>query len=61
MRWLDRLLGRRPEGEAEAERAETRSAQAPEERSKADLLEEEAHEQRDDEVVREPRLPPGMG
>jgi hypothetical protein len=65
MGWLDNLWRRR-QGEAtdpERERAEARTED--EERmsksEQADALEEEAHRHRDEEIFREPRIPPGTG
>jgi hypothetical protein len=56
MSWLDRLLGREPKAEAAAE-VDTRDVD-----SEADLLEEEAAAERDENVVdRNPHLPPGTG
>lgn len=61
MGWLDNLWRRRQDRatETEADRAaEQTSAVEP---TEADLLEEEAHAQRDEAILREPRLPPGVG
>jgi hypothetical protein len=65
MGWLDNLWRRRqgrttetPEDNAKAgaSEGETRS-----EEEEADLLEEDAHRFRDEEIFREPRIPPGTG
>jgi hypothetical protein len=59
MGWLDKLLGRRRE--PEAERVETRTSEATdEELEAADRLEEEIAAQRDENALRNP-LPPGTG
>lgn len=55
MSWLDRLLGRESKTEAAAE-VDTRDVD-----SEADLLEERVAAERDEEVLRNPRLPPGTG
>jgi hypothetical protein len=68
MGWLDNLLRRR-QGRttaAEADRAQARAAEREAripggEADKADVLEEEAHRARDEEIFREPRKPPGTG
>ena len=66
MGWLDNLWRRRQGDSTETERdtaesrARAREARRPES-DKADELEERAHQHRDDEVFREPRLPPGTG
>jgi hypothetical protein len=66
MGWLDNLWRRRQgrttetprdTADARAEDAERRKA----EKSEADLLEERAHLHRDEEILREPRKPPGTG
>jgi hypothetical protein len=64
MGWLDNLWRRRQGRTTENERdtAEARAKESkPDETSEADLLEEEAHRNRDDEIFREPRIPPGTG
>jgi len=58
MGWLDRLLGRRQE--SEAERAEAGTPAASEAETEADLLEEEVAEERDENAFRGP-TPPGTG
>jgi hypothetical protein len=64
MGWLDNLWRRRQGGTTETERdtAEARTAeQKRDEAEEADLLEEDAHRFRDEEIFREPRIPPGTG
>jgi hypothetical protein len=56
MGWLDRLLGRRRE--PDAERAEARTPAASEEVSEADVLEEEVAEARDKDALENPH--PGV-
>jgi hypothetical protein len=58
MSWLDRLLGRRRE--PEAERVEARTPAATEDEAKADVLEEEVAETRDESALRN-HPPPGTG
>jgi hypothetical protein len=63
MGWLDNLWRRRQGGapDTERERAEARTEEDERlsEREEADALEEEAHRHRDEEIFREPRIPPG--
>jgi hypothetical protein len=65
MGWLDNLWRRRQSGatDTERERADVRSEEEdrPSQREEADALEEEAHRHRDEEIFREPRIPPGTG
>jgi hypothetical protein len=64
MGWLDNLWRRRQESTTDAERdaAEARANEARhDDTDEADLLEEQAHRNRDDEIFREPRIPPGTG
>ena len=68
MGWLDNLWRRRQGRTTETPRdtAEVRAAEAEAERPRgevdeADELEELAHERRDEQIFREPRLPPGTG
>ncbi len=65
MSWLDNLWRRRQgrTTETEADRIETRASEREAKKPTAaevDVLEERAHEHRDEEILREPRLPPGM-
>jgi hypothetical protein len=64
MGWLDNLWRRRQGRTTETPR-DTAEAQAEQKRSDrgdvADELEEEAHRLRDEEIYREPRIPPGTG
>jgi hypothetical protein len=64
MGWLDNLWRRRQGRTTETPR-DTAEAQAKQRRSDredvADELEEEAHRLRDEEIYREPRIPPGTG
>jgi hypothetical protein len=64
MGWLDNLWRRRQGRTTETAKdtAEARKAQRPEDKENvADELEEEAHRFRDEEIYREPRIPPGTG
>ena len=65
MGWLDNLWRRRQGGttDSEHDRAETRTEEDDRrsQREEADALEEEAHRHRDEEIFREPRIPPGTG
>jgi hypothetical protein len=64
MGWLDNLWRRRQGRTTETERdtAEARTVEPKlDESEAADLLEEEAHRNRDEEIFREPRIPPGTG
>jgi len=66
MGWLDNLWRRR-QGRATETPEDTAKARASEgetpseEEEEADLLEEDAHRFRDEEIFREPRIPPGTG
>ena len=64
MGWLDNIWRRRqgrttetPEDTARAQREEG----AEDKKRTADELEEDAHRLRDEEIFREPRIPPGTG
>jgi hypothetical protein len=64
MGWLDNLWRRRQGHTTETSEDVARTQQAqqpPDEEMTADELEERAHEHRDDEIFREPRIPPGTG
>jgi hypothetical protein len=65
MGWLDNLWRRRQGQTTETERdraeAQAREEKASSEENEADLLEEDAHRFRDEEIFREPRIPPGTG
>lgn len=65
MGWLDNLWRRRQGRTTETPRdtAEVRAEDAAqrEKKSEADILEERAHLHRDEEILREPRKPPGTG
>jgi hypothetical protein len=65
MGWLDNLWRRRqdPTTDTERERTEAHTDEETrrDEREVADALEEEAHRNRDEEIFREPRIPPGTG
>jgi hypothetical protein len=64
MGWLDNLWRRRQgrTTETPADRAESQKAQKQRDnRATADELEQAAHQHRDDEIFREPRIPPGTG
>jgi hypothetical protein len=65
MGWLDNLWRRRQDTttDTERERAETRTEEESrrDQTDEADILEEEAHRHRDEEIFREPRIPPGTG
>ena len=65
MGWLDNLWRRRqdPTTYPERERAEVHTDEEArrDEKAVADALEEEAHRNRDEEIFREPRIPPGTG
>jgi hypothetical protein len=64
MGWLDNLWRRRQgrTTETPADRAETqRKQKRRDESSTADELEQDAHRFRDEEIYREPRIPPGTG
>jgi hypothetical protein len=65
MGWLDNLWRRRQGGTSDTERdraeARTEEEERVSQREEADALEEEAHRHRDEEIFREPRIPPGTG
>jgi hypothetical protein len=64
MGWLDNLWRRRQGRTTETSEDVARAQQAqqpPDEEMTADELEELAHQHRDDEIFREPRIPPGTG
>ena len=64
MGWLDNLWRRRQGRTTETaeDTAEAQQAQRPgHEEELADDLEEGAHRIRDEEIYREPRIPPGTG
>ena len=65
MGWLDNLWRRRQSGatDTEQQRAEARGEEEERrsQREEADVLEEEAHRHRDEEIFREGRIPPGTG
>jgi hypothetical protein len=64
MGWLDNLWRRRQESTTDAERdaAEARENELKDDdTAEADILEEDAHRFRDEEIFREPRIPPGTG
>ena len=64
MGWLDNLWRRRQGQTTETSEDVARAQQAqqpPEEERAADELEEAAHQHLDDEIFREPRIPPGTG
>jgi hypothetical protein len=67
MGWLDNLWRRRqgratetPEDTAKARARDGEGEKRPD-KEEADLLEEDAHRFRDEEIFREPRIPPGTG
>jgi hypothetical protein len=64
MGWLDNLWRRRQgrttsDEESMVRAHENQSGEG--EQDTADALEEQAHENRDEQVLREPRIPPGTG
>ena len=66
MGWLDNLWRRRARRVTETAEERARSREEEQERRKAerdeaDLLEQRAHQHRDDEIFREPRKPPATG
>jgi len=65
MGWLDNLWRRRQGRTTESgrDKAEARASdeKPSSEVDEADLLEEDAHRFRDEEIFREPRIPPGTG
>jgi hypothetical protein len=63
MGWLDNLWRRRQGRTTSSEEdvAQAQERQKPDESTTADELEEAAHQHRDEEVFREPRIPPGTG
>ena len=64
MGWLDNLWrrrqGRTTETSEDVARAQ-KDQQPADEGATADELEEAAHQHRDEEIFREPRIPPGTG
>ena len=65
MGWLDNLWRRR-QGRTTGTPRDTANVRAEdaerrEKKSEADILEERAHLHRDEEILREPRKPPGTG
>ena len=65
MGWLDNLWRRR-QGQTTETDEDTAKARASEgekrtDKDEADILEEDAHRFRDEEIFREPRIPPGTG
>lgn len=65
MGWLDNLWRRRQGRTTETPRDTAAAREAEREAARptpaADALEEEAHEERDENILREPRVPPGTG
>lgn len=65
MGWLDNLWRRRAGRVTESaeDRARIRKQEEARkaEKEEADLLEQRAHQHRDEEIFREPRIPPGTG
>jgi hypothetical protein len=66
MGWLDNLWRRRQGQTTETDRdtAAARTSESerrPDKKEEADILEEDAHRFRDEEIFREPRIPPGTG
>jgi hypothetical protein len=63
MGWLDNIWRRRQGRTTETpqDTARIREREKHDDRASADELEERAHENRTDEVFREPRIPPGTG
>jgi hypothetical protein len=62
MGWLDNLWRRQsPATDDKQQAVEAHKAQSESEPSLPDELEEEAHENRDEQIMREPRIPPGTG
>jgi hypothetical protein len=64
MGWFDNLWRRRQESTTDVERdaAEAREDELKDDdTAEADILEEDAHRFRDEEIFREPRIPPGTG
>jgi hypothetical protein len=61
MGWLDNLWRRRQDPTTDTERERTEEESRRDEKEIADALEEEAHQYRDEEIFREPRIPPGTG
>lgn len=64
MGWLDNLWRRRQgrTTSSEEDMARARKQQHhDDDRATADELEERAHQHRDEEIFREPRIPPGTG
>jgi hypothetical protein len=63
MGWLDNLWRRR-QGRTTSSEEDVAQAQKRQQRDDsaiADELEERAHQHRDEEIFREPRIPPGTG
>jgi hypothetical protein len=64
MGWLDNLWRRRQESTTDAERDAAEAGEnelKDDDTAEADILEEDAHRFRDEEIFREPRIPPGTG
>ena len=65
MGWFDNLWRRRQGATTDTEReraeAQTDEEARRDEKAVADALEEGAHRNRDEEIFREPRIPPGTG
>src|SRR6266511_2213048 len=65
MGWLDNLWrrrqGRATETPEDTAKARAREGEKRPDKEEADLLEEDAHRFRDEEIFREPRIPPGTG
>jgi hypothetical protein len=63
MGWLDNLWRRRQgrTTSSEEDTAQAQKRQQPDGSKTADELEEAAHQHRDEEIFREPRIPPGTG
>ena len=66
MGWFDNLWRRRQDRTNETQEDTARARTGEEEtrrpdKKDADVLEEDAHRFRDEEIYREPRIPPGTG
>ena len=63
MGWLDNLWRRRQGQTTETpeDTARARKSDKPDDEEVADELEEQAFQNRNDEIFREPRIPPGTG
>ena len=63
MGWLDNLWRRRQGQATETpeDTAQARKADKPDNEDVADELEEQAFQNRNEEIFREPRIPPGTG